>query len=109
MRVAIDPDRLAALGLTLEDIRNAVAAATVDKPKGTLEGPSRSIVLRATDQLTLPSQYGDVVVAAKGGRLTIDFTPTPVFKSGLETWGTDAFRTRFPKDAGEDAIEWSPL
>jgi CubicO group peptidase (beta-lactamase class C family) len=48
--------------------------------------------------------YGDIVVAVKSGKLAIDFTPTPVFKSALEPWGTDAFRTRFPKGAGEDAV-----
>lgn len=48
--------------------------------------------------------YGDIVVTEHAGRLSIDFVPTPVFKSTLEPWGRDAFRTRFPKDAGEDAI-----
>lgn len=48
--------------------------------------------------------YGDVVVTEKRGTLSIDFVPTPVFKSKLEVWGQDAFRTRFPKGAGEDAI-----
>jgi CubicO group peptidase (beta-lactamase class C family) len=48
--------------------------------------------------------YGDVVVTVKGGRLTIDFVPTAAFKSVLDPWGPDRFRTRFAKDAGEDAI-----
>lgn len=48
--------------------------------------------------------YGDVVVSEKGGRLWIDFVPTPVFKSVLDPWGPDTFRTRFARDAGEDAV-----
>ena len=48
--------------------------------------------------------YGDIVVALKDGGLTIDFTHTAVFKSKLEPWGPDTFRTRFPPDAGEDAV-----
>jgi CubicO group peptidase (beta-lactamase class C family) len=48
--------------------------------------------------------YGDIVVARRGGHLTIDFTHTPVFKSALEPFGPDAFRTRFPRGAGEDAL-----
>jgi len=48
--------------------------------------------------------YGDIVVALKGGVLTIDFTHTAVFKSKLEPWGPDTFRTRFAPDAGEDAV-----
>jgi len=48
--------------------------------------------------------YGDIVVAQRDGRLTIDFTHTPVFKSALEPFGPDAFRTRFARGAGEDAV-----
>ena len=48
--------------------------------------------------------YGDVVVSERAGRLHIDFTRTPVFKSALETFGPDSFRTRFAKGAGEDAV-----
>lgn len=48
--------------------------------------------------------YGDVVMSEKGGKLSIDFVPTPVFKSVLDPWGPDTFRTRFAKDAGEDAV-----
>lgn len=48
--------------------------------------------------------YGDVVVSDKAGKLSIDFVPTPVFKSVLDPWGPDTFRTRFAKDAGEDAV-----
>ena len=48
--------------------------------------------------------YGDIVVGLKGERLTIDFTRTPKFKSALEPFGPDAFRTRFGRGVGEDAI-----
>lgn len=48
--------------------------------------------------------YGDIVVADRSGRLFIDFTRTPVFKSVLEPFGPDTFRTRFAKGAGEDAV-----
>ena len=48
--------------------------------------------------------YGDVVVVETRGKLSINFEPTHAFKSALEPWGSDTFRTRFAKDAGEDAI-----
>ena len=49
--------------------------------------------------------YGDVTVARSGANLAIAFVPTPGFKSVLEPWGPDTFRTRFPKEAGgEDAL-----
>ena len=48
--------------------------------------------------------YGDVVIGRSGEALTIDFTRSPPFKSKLETFGPDTFRTRFPEGAGEDAV-----
>src|SRR5690606_10949023 len=48
--------------------------------------------------------YGDIAVTDRHGRLFIDFTRTPVFKSILEPYGPDTARTRFPKGAGEDAV-----
>ena len=48
--------------------------------------------------------YGDIVVTRSGERLSIDFTRTPAFKSVLEPFGSDSFRTRFPRGSGEDAV-----
>ena len=48
--------------------------------------------------------YGDIAVTQTAGRLRIDFTRTPVFKSALEPFGPDTFRTRFAPGAGEDAV-----
>lgn len=47
--------------------------------------------------------YGDIVVSVAGGQLRIDFTRTPVFKSALERFGPDTFRTRFAP-GNEDAV-----
>jgi hypothetical protein len=48
--------------------------------------------------------YGDLVVTQRGRALHLDFTRTPVFKSMLEPFGPDTFRTRFARGAGEDAV-----
>lgn len=48
--------------------------------------------------------YGDVVVTRDAAGLAIDFTHTPAFKSRLEPFGPDSFRTRFARGAGEDAV-----
>ena len=48
--------------------------------------------------------YGDVLIERNGMGLTIDFTHTPTLKGRLEPFGPDAFRTRFPRGAGEDAV-----
>ncbi|HEY5755623.1 MAG TPA: serine hydrolase [Steroidobacter sp.] len=48
--------------------------------------------------------YGDVVVRYEAEQLHIDFTRTVAFRSKLEAFGPDAFRTRFARGAGEDAV-----
>ncbi|WP_207004994.1 efflux RND transporter permease subunit [Trinickia mobilis] len=67
VRIRIDPDKLAARGLTLEDVRSIVGLQTVNAPKGSLNGPDRSVVFNATDQITTAAGYRDLVVAYKNG------------------------------------------
>ncbi|MDB5979540.1 MAG: mdtC 1 [Pseudomonas sp.] len=67
VRVQIDPDALAARGLTLEDVRSVIGLSTLDQPKGSLDGQYRSITLGASDQLLDPKGYREQVVAYKNG------------------------------------------
>jgi hydrophobe/amphiphile efflux-1 (HAE1) family protein len=67
VRVQIDPIKLAALGLQLEDIATVITAATVDAPKGSINGPTRSMTIYDNDQLLKAAPWNDVVVAYKNG------------------------------------------
>ena len=67
IRVQIDPAKLSASGLTLEDIRGSLAVATTDAAKGTLNGAKTSFTIAANDQLTRPDEYDNVIVAYKNG------------------------------------------
>ncbi|MGO9934202.1 MAG: multidrug efflux RND transporter permease subunit [Steroidobacteraceae bacterium] len=67
VRVQIDPTKLAALGLQMEDIAGVIATATVDAPKGSINGPTRSMTLYDNDQLLKAAPWNDVVVAYKNG------------------------------------------
>ncbi|MGV8918118.1 MAG: efflux RND transporter permease subunit [Pseudomonas sp.] len=67
VRVQIDPDALAARGLTLEEVRSVIASSTLDQPKGNLDGQYRTITLGASDQLLDPKDYREQVVAYKSG------------------------------------------
>jgi hydrophobe/amphiphile efflux-1 (HAE1) family protein len=67
VRVQIDPTKLAALGLQLEDVANVISAATVDAPKGSINGPHRAITIYDNDQLLKAAPWNDVVVAYKNG------------------------------------------
>lgn len=76
-----------------------LAAGEAKPPEGAPSLPLAAYAGRYRD-----AWYGDIVVTATGKGLSIQFVPTPVFKSALEPWGTDTFRTRFPAGAGEDAV-----
>jgi multidrug efflux pump len=67
VRVQVNPTALAAYGLSLEDVRTALAAANVDQAKGTLDGPRQSFTIGANDQLLFGDQYRPIVVAYRNG------------------------------------------
>jgi len=67
VRVQIDPIKLAALGLQLEDVASVISAATVDAPKGSINGPKRAMTIYDNDQLLKAAPWNDVVVAYKNG------------------------------------------
>jgi CubicO group peptidase (beta-lactamase class C family) len=81
------------------EARSLVATGDVKAPPGGPSAPIAAYAGRYRDPW-----YGDVTIAERGGRLWIDFTRTPVFKGPLEPWGPDAFRTRWARGAGEDAV-----
>ena len=66
-RVEINPGELAARGIGLEDVRNALVASTVNEPKGEIEGQHKAMSLDTNDQLFNASQYGDVIITYKNG------------------------------------------
>jgi multidrug efflux pump len=67
VRIQANPTQLASYGLSLEDVRTALAAANVDQAKGTLDGPRQSYTIGANDQLTAGDQYKPIVIAYRNG------------------------------------------
>jgi hydrophobe/amphiphile efflux-1 (HAE1) family protein len=67
VRIQADPAKLAAMGLTLEDIRTVLVSATADAPKGTIDSAERSYTVFANDQLTKASEYENVIVGWRAG------------------------------------------
>ncbi len=67
IRVQIDPARIAAMGLTMEDVRTVLTNATVNSPKGSIDGSRQSFTVQANDQLTEPADYGKLIVAYRNG------------------------------------------
>ena len=67
IRVQIDPAKLVAKGLSLEDVRNQIAITTVDSPKGSIDGTTRAYTIYANDQLIDPNAWNDVIIAYRNG------------------------------------------
>ena len=67
VRVRANPAALAAHGLTLEDVRSAIANANVNQAKGGFDGPQRAYVISANDQLQSSRDYKPLIVAYRDG------------------------------------------
>src|SRR5438445_2993681 len=66
-RVQVNPAALAAHGIGLEDVRAAIANATVNQPTGQIEGAHRVTAIDTNDQLTDAAQFREVIVAFRNG------------------------------------------
>ena len=67
IRIRLDPARLAAYGLSMEDVRTAVSAANVNGAKGSFDGKSQAYEVDTNDQLLSPEAYRSLIVAWRAG------------------------------------------
>ena len=67
VRIQANPTLLSSYGLTLEDIRTAVAASNVNQAKGNFDGAHQAYTIGANDQLLSSSQYRPLVIAYRNG------------------------------------------
>src|SRR5205823_2934118 len=63
IRIQLDPAKLVAKGLSLEDVRARLATATVNNPKGIIDTRTRGYTIYDNDQLTEAQAWNDVIVA----------------------------------------------
>jgi len=67
VRVQIDPVKLAAVGLQLEDVASLITSASVDAPQGAITGPTRNFTIYDNDQLLKAAPWNDVIIAYRKG------------------------------------------
>jgi hydrophobic/amphiphilic exporter-1 (mainly G- bacteria), HAE1 family len=67
VRIQIDPVKLAAVGLQLEDVAGLISTATVDTPQGAITGVHQNFTIYDNDQLLEAAPWNDVIVAYKNG------------------------------------------
>jgi multidrug efflux pump len=68
IRIQVNPAALSAYGLSLEDVRQAIASANVNQPKGLFDGLTRSATIDVNDQLKSVAEYEALVIAFRDGR-----------------------------------------
>jgi multidrug efflux pump len=92
VRIQVNPAALAGLGLSLENVRTAIAAANVRQAKGGFDGPDRASSIDANDQLQSAAEYRNLVLAFRGG--------APIRLSDIAETVDDAENTRLAAWAG---------
>jgi multidrug efflux pump len=67
VRIQANPTELASYGMTLEDLRTAIASANVDQAKGNFDGKRQAYTIGDNDQLLTSDQYKPLIVAYRNG------------------------------------------
>jgi multidrug efflux pump len=67
IRVEADPQKLAAYGLNIDDLRTLLSNITLNQPKGNFDGPELDYTINDNDQISDPKDYLDTVVSYQNG------------------------------------------
>src|SRR5438094_905147 len=111
VRVQADLARLAAYGISMEDLRNAIAGANVSGPKGSLDGTQQSYTIAANDQIAVAEAYRPIIIAYRNGS-PVTIGDVAQIVDGLENdrtggWyqGTPAVIIDIQRQPGANVIE----
>ncbi|UJW85364.1 efflux RND transporter permease subunit [Devosia sp. SL43] len=80
--IDVDPLKLASLGLTVADVRNALSTIALDTPAGSINGPNQNISVRAISEVTTPQDFERIVI---NGRTLLGDVATVVFDAAAST------------------------
>jgi hydrophobic/amphiphilic exporter-1 (mainly G- bacteria), HAE1 family len=67
IQVLVDPGRLAGLGLTVEDVANALRAQNLELPAGRIEERGRELAVKTKGEVRSAQEIADIIVTAAGG------------------------------------------
>jgi multidrug efflux pump len=97
MRLWLDPERLAAYGLTPQDVEDALRRQNVDVPAGRVESVAREFTVLSETDLRSPEDFNNLVIRQSGGFL-VRLSDVGHAELGA---GNERFATRFK---GQDAV-----
>jgi hydrophobic/amphiphilic exporter-1 (mainly G- bacteria), HAE1 family len=104
--VDVDPVKLASLGLTVADVRNALSTIAFDSPAGSLNAANQNIAVRAIAEVTTPDQFESIIIRDRiriGDVATVVFAPT-ASNSGLRTDGRSGIGLGIVPQAQSNAV-----
>src|SRR6266487_3005533 len=111
VRVQADLARLAAYGISMEDLRAAIAGANVSGPKGSLDGAQQAYTIAANDQIAVAEAYKPITIAYRNGS-PVTIGDVAIIVDGLENdrtggWyqGTPAVIIDIQRQPGANVIE----
>jgi HAE1 family hydrophobic/amphiphilic exporter-1 len=67
VRVQVDPDKLAARGIGIDEVQRAVAASNTNLPTGRIDGDKQAFTIESTGSLDNASAYRPIIVAWRNG------------------------------------------
>src|SRR6184192_1810693 len=111
VRVQVNPRALAANGLSLDDLRTAIAGANTNQAKGSFDGPTRASTIDANDQLKSADEYRSLIVAYRNAspvRLSdVADTIDGAENTRLAAWanGASAVIVNIQRQPGTNVIE----
>jgi len=83
VRVELDPDRLAANGLNMDDVRTAIVGTNANRPKGVVEDGERAWQVGANDQARTADDYKPLIVSWKNGA-AVRLSDVAKVRNGIE-------------------------
>jgi hydrophobe/amphiphile efflux-1 (HAE1) family protein len=63
IRIQVDPEKLAAMDIGLDDLRLSIMSITTDSPKGSIDAATRTFTIYDNDQLLKAEQWNDAIIA----------------------------------------------
>jgi multidrug efflux pump len=111
VRIRVDPVALAAAGLAMQDVFNAVRSANINQPTGSFSGPDSAEAIAVNSQLSRAAQYAPLILRTNNGavlRLSdVASVIDGVANTRLAAWnGKDpAILVQLTKTAGANVID----
>ena len=95
VRIQANPAALSSYGINLEDLRSALAQASVNAAKGNFDGPRQDYQIEANDQLVTSDDYRKVVVAYRNNA-PVMLTDVARMVNGVENNNQAAWMNQTP-------------